>query len=226
MKPHFNEYIQVFRNYKDAKKEFYVIHLSDEYANDPIDWYEWATHVYRPYVRNIPGNNITYLPLGPYRTTKKINDLRNRKLIWSFFGTGWNNRADKINDLKIIGPNECRLFDSWADSNQVNSETYSEICLNSIFMPCPGGQNVETFRFYEALEHGVIPLYVRQGEDDTHFKFLANYLPLPIIDSWDNVKNVIVTFLQKPEELIAYRNKLFEAWGIWKEEIKANVKYI
>jgi hypothetical protein len=106
------------------------------------------------------------------------------------------------------------------NANQLSAEKYSELCLSSIFMPCPAGQNVETFRFYEALEHGVIPIYIRQGEDDLHFKFLAGHLPLIVIDSWDQVKEVIGMFLQKRNLLDAYRSKLLEAWADWKVELK------
>jgi len=91
-------------------------------------------------------------------------------------------------------------------------------------MPCPSGQNVETFRFYEALEHGVIPIYVRSSEEELHFKFLAKNLPLVVLDSWDNVKQVIGVFLQKPELLQEYRSKLLSAWNDWKVELKKEIQ--
>jgi hypothetical protein len=175
--------------------------------------------VYRPYVRPDSGTNVTYIPLGPYQPTKSVRELKDRKLIWSFYGTGWNDREAKLEGLKAIQPNTYNFFKTWMDSQQLDSKTYSEVCLNSIFMPCPPGQNVETFRFYEALEHGVIPLYVRHGED-IHFEFMAKHLPLVVLDSWDAVQKALIVFLQKPELLQEYRSKLLAAWADWKAELK------
>ena len=222
MKPHFNEYMQVFERYSIAEKKFNVIHLSDEYESDPINWYKLCNHVVRSYVRHDTVNlsNVTHIPLGPYRSTELKRELKDRKLIWSFFGTGWNDRESKMEDIKSIQPNAHMFFDSWMNSNQLSHEKYSEICINSIFMPCPPGQNVETFRFYEALEHGSIPIYIRNGEDDLHFKMLANRLPLLVLDSWSTVKQAISVFLQKPELLQEYRSKLLSAWNDWKIELK------
>jgi hypothetical protein len=90
-------------------------------------------------------------------------------------------------------------------------------------MPCPPGQSVETFRFYESLEHGCIPLYVRDGENDLHFKFLGSHLPLVVIDSWTDVTKVVAVFLQKPELIKEYRSKLLTAWSIWKNELKNTI---
>jgi GR25 family glycosyltransferase involved in LPS biosynthesis len=224
MKPHFDDYLKVFERYKAAGKEFYAIHLSDEYGTDPIHWYKWCKHVFRPYVRPDTEANVSYLPLGPYTTTKETRELKDRKLIWSFFGTGWNDREAKMNGLKAIQPNSYAFYESWMNSKQLKSKEYSEVCLNSLFMPCPAGQNVETFRFYEALEHGVIPIYIRQSEEDLHFKFIGSHLPLVVIDSWEAVQKTILVFVQKPEILQEYRSKLLTAWADWKTELKKSFK--
>jgi hypothetical protein len=224
MKPHFEDYLRVFERYKAAGKEFYAIHLSDEYGSDPIHWYKWCKHVFRPYLRPDTEANVTYFPLGPHIVTKETRELKDRKLAWSFFGTGWNDREAKMNGLKAIKPNSYTFYESWMDSKQLKAKEYSEVCLNSLFMPCPAGQNVETFRFYEALEHGVIPIYIRQSEKDIHFKFLGGHLPLVVIDSWEAVQKTILVFLQKPELLQEYRSKLLAAWADWKAELKSSFK--
>jgi len=222
MKPHFDDYLRVFQRYKMAGKEFYAIHLSDEHGSDPIMWYKWCKHVFRPYVRpdTVDMTNVTHFPLGPHRSTKDNRELKDRKLIWSFFGTGWRDREAKMEGIKNIQPNSFMFYKTWMDSQQLTSKDYSETCLNSLFMPCPPGQSVETFRFYEALEHGVIPMYVRDGEDDLHFKMLASHLPLVDLDSWDTVRKAIIVFLQKPELLQEYRSKILGAWADWKAELK------
>lgn len=222
MKPHFNDYLQVFSRYKAAGKEFYAIHLSDEHGSDPIDWYADCKHVYRSYIRpDIVGmTNVTIMPLGPYRSTTATCELKDRKLAWSFYGTAWKDREAKIGSLKAITPNSFTFYKSWLDAEQLKASDYSNTCLNSLFMPCPPGQSVETFRFYEALEHGCVPLYVRNGEDDLHFRFLGSHLPLVVIDSWADIAKVVAVFLQKPELIVEYRSKLLTAWSIWKGDLK------
>ena len=228
MKPHFEEYLRVFERYKMAGKEFYAIHLSDEHFSDPIGWYAYCKHIFRPYIRPDTAelSNVTHIPLGPYRSTSNTRELKDRKFIWSFFGTGWNDREAKMEGLKELQPNSYTFFDSWMNSNQLTSEKYTETCLNSMFMPCPSGQNVETFRFYEAIDHGVIPIYVRNGEEDLHFKMLAKNLPLVVFDSWNIVKQSITIFLQNPELLQEYRSKLLMAWNDWKVELKSKLDSI
>jgi len=223
MKPHFADYLEVFQRYKIAGKAFYAIHLSDEHGSDPVYWYADCKHVYRPYITaKVAGmSNVTIMPLGPYRNTNDNRDLCQRRLAWSFYGTGWMDREAKMEELKKIAPNSFTFYKSWLDAEQLKKESYSETCLNSLFMPCPPGQSVETFRFYEALDHGCIPLYVREGkDDDLHFKFLGTHLPLVVIDSWADVGKVVAVFLQKPELLVEYRSKLLVAWSNWKDELK------
>jgi GR25 family glycosyltransferase involved in LPS biosynthesis len=225
MKPHFPEYLEVFQRYKMAGKEFYAIHLSDEHASDPVHWYADCKHVFRPYMNSkVAGmSNVTIIPLGPYRSTNLTRELNDRHLAWSFYGTGWNDREAKIGGLKAITPNSYTFYNSWLDAEQLKKDVYSETCLNTLFMPCPPGQSVETFRFYESLEHGCIPLYVRDGENDLHFKFLGSHLPLVVIDSWTDVPKVVAVFLQKPELIKEYRSKLLTAWSIWKNELKNTI---
>jgi hypothetical protein len=78
--------------------------------------------------------------------------------------------------------------------------------LNSRFIPCPGGVNPETYRFYEALECGCIPLYVRQGNDGLYFeKHLKANLPIAELPSWDHAAALMYQLSNEPPLMEGYR---------------------
>jgi GR25 family glycosyltransferase involved in LPS biosynthesis len=226
MKPYLNMYMQVFERYHAAGKKFFVIHLSDEHGSDPIQWYSSCEHVFRMYVRpdTLELNNVTHIPLGPHRTSKHQKELIKRRTIWSFYGTGWNEREARMQILTGVQPAEAVFYESWADKKQLGPAEYSEKCLNSVFMPCPAGQNVETFRFYEALDHGCIPVYI--NENSLHTSFLNKHLPLMVVDSWENGLKSMVYLLQNQEMLVEYRMKLLTAWETWKQTLRKEMKSV
>jgi len=224
--PYFNEYIHVFSRYAAAGKPFYAVHLSDEKCSDPIEWYSLCKHVFRNYPRADTKrfNNVTYIPLGPCRSTKLVSDVQKRNLAWTFFGTGWLGREQKMLFLNGIQPNKSVFYTKWADSSQLSASEYSEECLKTIFMPCPVGNNPETFRIYEALEHGCIPIYVREKEDEEFIKMLTSNLPITINDSWEAGARFMIHLFQNTSLLIDYRNKLLTLWNEWKKRITSDVK--
>jgi GR25 family glycosyltransferase involved in LPS biosynthesis len=217
MKPHFSYYLDVFKRYEAAKKPYYALHISDEHGNDPIDWYASCKHVLRIYPREMPYKNVTIIPLGPYRIPPK-QVVHQKTQIWSFYGTRWANREEAMKPLLQLQPNSYILYDTWMDKKQLSSTDYSEQCLKSIFMPCPHGNNVETFRLWEALEHGCIPLYIVKSKD-LFAEYVSKHLPLVVLDSWDSAANFVMTLLEKPEMLNDYRTKLLTAWAVWKKEL-------
>lgn len=225
MKPHFNDYAAVFARYEAMNTPFSVLHLSDEHGSDPISWiqYKACTQVLRFYPRNgIEGvSKVTMLPLGPNRRCSGERDLKERKTIWSFFGTGWQQRAERLAPWAQLEPFQAKFYQSWADKDQLSAEEYSKVCLDTVFAPCPGGQNPETFRFYEALEHGCIPVYVRCEGDGLYWNLLKKYLPLREYGTWDEALKDAVGLLQDPAALVAYRQALLSAWTLWKTQLQS-----
>jgi GR25 family glycosyltransferase involved in LPS biosynthesis len=228
MKPYFSEYVQIFQKYEAAGKEFYAIHLSDEHTThcpDPIFWYSFrmCKGVIRMYNRpDLQGlGHVHVIPLGPHHMNTQIKDLDQRSLTWSFFGTKWMNREALLESWKQIpGQHKSIFFDTWRDAKQLDAETYSQACLDSIFVPCPGGQNLETFRFYEALEHGAIPILVRQSGDDAYFKLVSDNIPLLSTHSWEHAADFVKTLLVNRHALIQYRTTVLNKWAEWKNKLK------
>jgi alpha(1,3/1,4) fucosyltransferase len=224
MKPYWETYIHIFQKYDAMEIPFMAIHLSDEYGSDPIFWYSFKScqKVFRMYPRKeLPcPEKVVLLPLGPNRFTTQTQEIQERKKLWSFLGTKWQDREKCIAPFLQIQPHQCRFFDTWMDAAQLSSEEYSQVCLNSMFMLCPRGQNVETFRFWESLEHGAIPVYVREKGDEAYYEMLSTRLPMLSFDSWERALTFIISLLQNPPSLIQYRKTLLEKWLLWKTELQ------
>jgi GR25 family glycosyltransferase involved in LPS biosynthesis len=221
-RPNMLEYTMAFNKYEAAGRPFKVIHLSDEFCNDPVEFYSLSmcTQVFRMYPRSdykCP-EKVTTLPLGSYRTPV-VDTNQQRHLLWSFFGTGWKEREKELGNWKSLQPCQYKFFEDWG-SAKLSEEEYSKLCAASVFMPCPRGQSVETFRFWEALEHGAIPIYVRNEHDMDYYKFISKKLPIISFQTWDQALGFVQSLLQNPPTLAHYRTTILEKWSSWKAELK------
>jgi len=95
-------------------------------------------------------------------------------------------------------------------------QTYSALLLQSKFAPVPRGNNFETFRFYEALEHGCIPLYVRTAGDETYWAWLTQHMQLIELRSWEAAAGLVDHLCKKPAKAEMYRQRLCKQWDSWK----------
>jgi GR25 family glycosyltransferase involved in LPS biosynthesis len=234
-RPHIEKYMEVFTHYNNIQMPFYVLHLSDEYCNDDISWYNMPAckGIVRNYMREgLDEKKVLVIPLGYVkRATRSLTNqltqtpsLPFRELIWSFRGTGWQKREEKLKDLQGIGPNSCVFYNDWKDPGQAKREEYVGEVLNSKFIVCPGGMNPETFRLYEALELGAIPIYVRQEGDDIYFKYLSNMIPILNMGSWDYASKVIGHMINTPDLMEKYRESILNGWVISKKRYADAVK--
>jgi GR25 family glycosyltransferase involved in LPS biosynthesis len=225
MRPHIELYANIFQFYEEAKLPFSVLHLSDEFGKDQVDWMKlkMLKQVIRTYPRtDLPcPEKVLQLPLGPARVAPAdaIHSPQ-RDLVWSFHGTNWMNREQLITPWKQVGPHDCVFYKDWMDPNQLGPDAYSALCMSSIFVLCPRGQNIETFRFYEALDHGAIPVMVREEGDEAYFSFLTKHLPIISFPTWGHALVATVGLLKEQETLMNYRRELLTRWLAWKSELK------
>ena len=90
-------------------------------------------------------------------------------------------------------------------------------------MPCPAGQNAETFRVYEALEAGAVPVLVKEENMNKYLAFLGKHLPLLIAADWSHAAGLIHTLRERPAVYDEYRSNLLKAWGALKDRVKGDV---
>jgi GR25 family glycosyltransferase involved in LPS biosynthesis len=240
MRPWWPQIIRLLRYWQEANVKFYILHLSDETGMDPIFFYGWdqCLGVVRNYWRDdidIFGEKVLVVPLG-YHWTKNdgIPDVEKdtprlpfREKIWSFAGTNWNGRQEKMANLTLLQPHDVRWFKEWNDSQMLEKDVYLNTLLNSRFIPCPGGVNAETYRFYEALECGCIPLYVRQENDTLYFeKHIKANIPMVELPSWDHAAALMYQLTNDPPVMEGYRYAILQGYKTWKLLLKEKVKIL
>ena len=237
-RPHILEATKLLIQWSKTGATFKVLHLSDELSGpqkDPLLIYQLPNciSVLRTYIRDDfpPGteNKIRVIPLG-YRwsplNSSQPSLLRTpntpfRENHWCFFGTDWNGRSDLLAPLlKANLLKSCKFFPNWNDPSGLSREEYLYEMTNSMFVPCPDGVNPETFRFYEALEAGCIPLIVKTEKNAEWFKWVSDYIPLIANDSWEDALRVMFTLLSNPKRLEIYREQILRGWWSWVEDLK------
>lgn len=221
-RPHLEAYNKYFKLLDTIEKPFKVLHLSDEFGADDISFY--GLSMCRKVVRNYVSSRLkdTYrhvltLPLGyHYKSQKVQKTFLDRKLVWSFHGTNWFNRQSLLEGIRDIVPNNCHLIPDWNHPTMTKEEHYLMTLGDSKFCPILRGNNVETFRLYECLEAGTIPLYVRQEGDDLFWKFISDNLGLRELSDWQEAKGMMMEFMNNEEEAEKYRTNILERWSMWK----------
>ena len=239
-RPYTEKYTALFKKWNEQNAGFYVFHVSDEYCQDSLDFYTFTNclGIVRIYQRNdIPSvakTKTVTIPLGYHWTIAGGSDnpvdktprLPFRNIIWSFYGTAWQDRHLKLEPLQAVQPHSLRLVDSWESPEKITRNQYVAILLDSVFVPCPPGNNIETFRLYEALECGCIPLYVKTPGDDAYLEWLQNEIGLLPVSNWQEASILMQHFMREKEIMESYRNTLLLRWKTWKERLGGEVRKI
>ena len=113
---------------------------------------------------------------------------------------------------------------SWQSSDSLSVSEYKKILKQSVFAPCPrGNRSVDSFRLYEALECGCIPII----EKDPYWKNLLGDHPLiECPPSWEGVGKDMSVLLQDKLFLAEHSKKVFEWWQNHKAALKDSIELI
>jgi hypothetical protein len=203
-----------------------LIHLSDESYIDDCSCYEWCNAVFRNYwsVKHLDNRRVEFFPLG-YKTgfskttiPKKADE---RQYLWSFMGNAKHpSRKLMLDAIQGIGSNFTHFTSTFNSSDTLPTEKYREIMEQTIFVPCPsGGSNLESFRVWEALEAGCIPIVERRGNFD-YFRSACATHPFPTVSDWKDVASVLKGSLLTWENL---RMQCMTWWQTYKTTLKARI---
>ena len=219
-RPRMEEWTRIARQLDSAGTPFRVLHLSDEGLLDPLDLYGLAhcEKVLRNYVRPEQNEKVWTLPLGFATPPLQGSPLpfATRDLVWSFHGTAWFDRPALLKPLEAVTPHSLHWTPGWKHATATTPEAWQAILLRTQCVPVPRGNHAETFRLYEALEHGCIPLYVRTTGDEVYWAWLRNHVTLMDIKSWKDAAQTLAMFQRYPDRAEAYRGGLATQWAAWK----------
>ena len=204
-------------------KKIFLIHLGDEGGAEKKDLvYSLCEHIWRtfslPMFKNF--KNVTSIPIGYKCDPIKDNiNILKRNYKWSFLGTTHgSSRYDLLDKHKNIIPNFINLTEDFSGKRSMDTNDYYKILNNSIFAPIPHGYfHPETYRLYEALEAGCIPII------ENPFQFFDNFLPnnpLLSVNSWEDSSTIIKKYLENKKDIEILRNKINDWWTQHKENLK------
>jgi hypothetical protein len=224
-RPYSEQWSEQFHSWDKKGISFRVIHLSDEFTSDAIDFYSLPSC--KGVIRNYPRADcpslphVITIPLGYHHTAESPaqNAWEQRELLWSFHGTDWFQRGEQLAPLQSYVPNSCRLLPSWNHPEMTGPEEYIRLLQNSKFCPILKGNNNETFRLYEALEAGCLPITLIT--DHNYLSWVNDHLHLEDLYPWNKPEEAL-----KNEALLGEytRTALQIRWNQWKEQIQLQCK--
>ncbi|MBU3635353.1 hypothetical protein ICN35_07775 [Polynucleobacter sp. es-GGE-1] len=225
--------VDLIRHIKSLGNRVVLYHMGGEKLDKDISAYAECDLVIRNYyfpsIINDSefGKKVLWAPngfrtgVGP-RDKSVLKKSSQRQSLSAFLG--WINNSASYNNERasFAGPaaacgENLYVMPSNGFAGGYNVGLYSAIMEDSIFAPCPSGNNPETIRLYDALELGCIPISL--PHDFLVSKAaLASHgsVPFPLLESWSELPQFLIEMKEKlisnPNEILELQQRCIEWW--------------
>ena len=202
--------------------KIFLIHLGDESGiYDLSSIYDSCNFVWRTFCLNryFENKQVRCLPIG-YKSGIFKKRADNRKYKWVFIGTPHkSSRHDLLFQLADIKPSFCHKTESF-NKKIIDVNKMSEILSSTEFIPCPNGfVHPETYRIYEALECGCIPIVENAYK---YYDRLFPGNPFIKVDKWMEAKLTIKAWSE--EQVKLKREECNMWWSKYKNQLQEFIK--
>jgi Exostosin family len=209
-----------------------LIHVGDEYFAGGYEVYRAFDFVLRTHhtawFEHIP--EVLTFPLGwgegmPRRS--KVKPVESRKYIWSFLGNKKaSSRPEMLRALRPIEPQFVYVYQAGAAGTQrMSRPEYHALLDDTVFAPCPmGNAMLETWRFYEALEAGCIPIIEARPWMHYHKRLLGSH-PIPTVYYWSQAGNLIKAMSKDSERLKILQRQIAGWWTQCKQTAQTRINH-
>ena len=214
--------VELYKKLKLICSKIFLFHLGDESgAYDLSQIYKNCNYIWRTFCSNkyFENNRVTCIPIG-YKSGVLDKKRNNRKYKWAFVGTPHkSSRHDLLFQFSDIKPFFCHKTEKF-DKKIISVEEMSEALSLTEFMPCPNGfVHPETYRIYESLECGCIPIVENAYQ---YYDRLFPHNPFIKVDKWMDVRPIIKGWdndqiKQKKEECKIW-------WNEYKDKLQNFIK--
>ena len=214
--------IEVYNNLKLVCSKFFLFHLGDEAGTyDLSEAYKNFDYIWRTFCSNkyFNSNQVKCIPIG-YKSGLVNKQENKRKYKWAFTGTPHkSSRHDLLFQFSSIKPFFCHKTNKF-NEKVISVDEMSKILSLTEFMPCPNGFfHPETYRLYEALQCGCIPIV----EDAyKYYDRLFPNNPFVKIGKWADAKTVIKNWGEK--EIKEKQEECSIWWSDYKNELQEMIK--
>ncbi len=215
--------VEFYTKLKLLCSKIFLIHLGDEtgiYDLSPV--YGNCNHVWRTFCTGRYFNNkkVDCIAVG-YKSGVEINkkDLK-RKYKWAFIGTPHkSSRHDLLFQLSSIQPSFSYKTEKF-HKKIMDTEEMTQVLSQTSFLPCPNGfVHPETYRLYEALESGCIPIVENAYK---YYDRLFPDNPFLKIDKWIEAKEIINKWTE--QKIIKKSEECNFWWRKYKEKLQEDIK--
>lgn len=207
-----------------------LFHISQEWYQDPLDAYRafgfvWRNH-YHSFLRDKP---VRQLPLAPAAiedvtldpSPAAVRPPTERRYSWCFAGQVITTRSAMLAALRRVEggfEHVTRVLEDRRAAS-LDRHAYLQMLADSVFVPCAMGQaNLESFRVYEALEMGAIPVVERRPWLDYYRRLLGDH-PLPTVTSWSAAPELLTRLLADEERLADLHERTVGWWTATKRDL-------
>jgi len=236
--------VELIRYIKSLGNKVVLYHMGAEHLDKDFSGYAECDLVVRNYyfpsiINNSEvGKKILWAPngfrtgVGP-RDKSILKKSSQRQSLAAFLG--WLNNAASYNNERasFAGPaaacgEDLYVMPSNGFAGGYNVGLYSAIMEDSIFAPCPSGNNPETIRLYDALELGCIPISL--SHDFLISKdALASLgpVPFPLLRSWSELPQFLMEMKAKaisnPVEILNLQQRCIIWWSNFKTSMQQKI---
>ena len=215
--------IELYTKLQAICRKMFLIHLGDESGAYNLSLiYNKFNFVWRGFCSNRYFNNskVSCLPIGYKSGIFFKKEVSERKYKWAFIGTAHkSSRHDLLFQLSGIEPS---FFHKTKKFNEkiIEVDMMSAILSSTEFIPSPNGfVHPETYRVYEALECGCIPIVENAYK---YYDRLFPNNPLLKVDKWIEAKHVIKEWGNK--QIKQKREECKTWWNQYKNQLQEFIK--
>jgi hypothetical protein len=219
--------IDYFRQFRG--KNAWLVHLCDETYDGAYQIYDNFRGVFRFYWSGIFNpRRVLQLPLGfqaGFAAARSAQaSASKRPHLWSFLGgAGQSSRPEMVKAIEPLAPHLLHITDR-GQVERLGKSAYEQILRDSVFAPCPmGNVNLESFRVYEALECGAIPVLEKRLGFDYFHNLLGDH-PMPTFQNWRQAAQFIANLRSDSDALNRLHSQCVEWWKGYKNQLTTRIE--
>ncbi|CAL78475.1 hypothetical protein BRADO4748 [Bradyrhizobium sp. ORS 278] len=223
-------YEAYFQECRRRCRNLILLHTSDEWFSGGYALYRHFDAVIRNFATGLARQEgIWTIPEGYANGTRTGTALRpatERRHVWSFTGEIKSSRADMAAALARLTPHFLTGTASIYNANgkKLRKTEFDDLLETTVFSPCPMGNAIlETWRLYESLELGCIPLVETRWSLD-YFTSLLGPHPIPSFRSWEAACRYAELMLQDSSALLRKQSEIIAWWRAKKMAVHSELR--
>ena len=167
----------------------------------PLGYYTNEDISYIPFENR--KNDIFFAGSIQHITQKKLSIKRPKELARDRMSQALRSLQENHPDIHV----QTSITAGFGESIVNNNQAYAQNMMGAKIALIPRGANLETFRFYEAIRYGCIPV----GENFPRSWFYDD-APIIRLDDWSDISKEIPTFLNDPDKCSEMHEKVLQWW--------------